>query len=420
MRVVVPILLAVTAPLLLAACEGNVDRPNVILLVMDATRGDRCSVNGYERDTTPALEKLATEGLNFRNAWSPAGWAGPAHASMFTGLRPNRHGFFSGNREYLDQRAVTLAERMRKVGYRTGCISNNLHVSEDYGLTQGFQYVVPLFKDLDRPYPFAIATHDLALEWIRKVKSEGGPYFLFINDMESHLPYTPPDEFAERFVSSDLDSETVQAARDLRSAGWFRHNLGIETIPAEQIRALSDLYDAEIACLDHEVGRFTDTLREEGLLDDTLLIITSDHGEYLGDHNMTSHEFGMYRSLRYVPLVVRLPGAARAGEVSDEVVRLEDIYATIEELCRLPVPRAIDGLSLLGEVSGRQATGMRGSSYRMLETLRQEEKLVFDLARFSVGMSAVFDGRFHRIDYSDGRTEVFDIQADPGECHALE
>ncbi len=309
---------------------------------------------------------------------------------------------------------------MRKAGYRTGCISNNAYVSEEYGLTQGFQYVVPLFEDLNRPYPSAVATHDLALEWIRKVRSEGGPYFLFINDIEPHLPYTPPDEFAERFVSPDLDPKVVQAARELRSMRWFRHNLGIETLPAEQIRALSDLYDAEIACLDYEVGRFTDALREEGLLDDTLLIVTSDHGEYLGDHGMASHELGLYRALRHIPLVIRLPGAARAGEVSDEVVRLEDVYATIEEICRLPARRTIDGQSLLGEVSGRQAIGMRGSPYQMLERLHQEEKLTFDMARFSVGTHAVFDGRFHRIEYSDGRVEVFDIQTDPGEASPLE
>ena len=406
---------------LLAACGGgsDPDRPNVILLVMDTTRGDRCSVTGYDRDTTPALQELAAEGLNFTNAWSPAGWTGPAHATLFTGLRPHRHGFFTGNREYLDRRAVTLAERMRKAGYRTGCFSNNVYVSEEHGLTQGFQHVVPFFEDLDRPYPSAIATHDQALAWVREVNSPEAPWFLFINDMEPHLPYTPPEAYSRRFVAPHLDAKTVQAAEILTPMDWHRHNLGVKRIPTEVIEALSGLYDAEIACLDHEIGRFTDTLRAEGLLDDTLLVITSDHGEYLGDHSMIGHEFGLYRALRHVPLVVRLPGGARAGEVVDEVVRLEDVYATIEEVCRLPAPRSIDGRSLLGNVSGRHAVGMRGSPYRMLERLRQEEKLVFDPAPFSVGLSAVFDGKMHRIVYSDGRTEVYDIESDPGEAQPL-
>ena len=211
----------------------------------------------------------------------------------------------------------------------------------------------------------------------------------------------------------------MRAARNLQCVQWHQHSLGIKRIPPEQVRALSGLYDAEIACLDQEVGRFTDTLRKEGLLRETLLIITSDHGEYLGDHGMVSHDFGLYRSLRHVPLVVRLPGGARAGEVSDEVVRLEDVYATIEEICRLQARPSIDGQSLLGEVSGRHAIGMRGSPYRLLEKLRQEEKFSFDMAHFSVGCRAVFDGRHHRIEYSDGRVEVFDIEIDPTEVSPL-
>jgi arylsulfatase A-like enzyme len=386
---------------------------------MDTTRGDRCSVNGYDRETTPRLEKLASEGLTFRNAWCPAGWTGPSHASLFTGLRPDRHGYFQGNREFLDDRAVTLAERMRNLGYRTACFSNNPNVSEEFGLTQGFQKVVPLFDAPPPIEPPSVRTHEQALEWVRETRKSGAPFFLFINDIEPHLPYTPPVEFARRFISPDLAPETVSAARNLQSEQWFSHNLGIKPVPPEQIRALSDLYDAEIAFLDQEVGRLADALRGEGLFDEMLFIVTSDHGEYLGEHGMLSHEFGLYRSLRYVPLVIRLPGVARAGEVSDQVVRLEDVYATIEDVCRLPAPRSIDGKTLLGDQSGRRALGVRGPPRQMLEGLRQEQKLTFDMPRFAVGITAEFDGRFHRIDYSDGRVEVFDILADPTEAHPI-
>jgi len=420
MRISRSYVLIAVAFLLLASCGGEADRPNVIVLVMDTARADRCSVNGYARETTPELEKLAAEGLKFTNAWTTSGWTGPAHASLFTGLQPAKHGFFTGNREYLDKRAVTLAERMRKAGYRTACFSNNSFVSAECGLTQGFQKVVPLFEDLNRPYPPSPETHSLAMEWIREVRAADGRFFVFINDIEPHLPYRPPEEFAARFLDPTLDEETVQAARLLTPMDWHRHNLGVKRLPQDQIRALQGLYDAEIACLDHEVGKLVEALREDGVLDDTLLVVTSDHGECLGEHGMLSHEFGLYRSLRHVPLVLRLPGGTRAGEVLDDVVRLEDIYATVEEACRLPARRSIDGQSLLGDVSGRRARAMRGNPHTMLERMRQEDKLVFDPTRLAVGITADFDGRYHRIEYSDGRTELFDIEADPSESRSLD
>jgi hypothetical protein len=154
----------------LAACgsEEARDRPNVILLVMDTTRADRCSVNGYEHPTTPALEALAREGINFRNSWSPAGWTGPAHASMFSGLLPERHGFRRKNREYLDRRTDTLAERLQQEGYRTACVTNNPTIGPDFGLDQGFESYYPLYLDENVGYPSAPATHRIAFDWAKR------------------------------------------------------------------------------------------------------------------------------------------------------------------------------------------------------------------------------------------------------------
>ena len=132
--------------------------PHVLILVMDTTRGDRCSLNGFGRETTPRLSALAREGVVFRNAWSPAGWTGPAHASLFTGLRPESHGFLRGVRDYLQRDALALAERFRDAGYRTACLSNNNTISAEFGLVQGFGHVRPLFLDRSRPYPWASQT----------------------------------------------------------------------------------------------------------------------------------------------------------------------------------------------------------------------------------------------------------------------
>jgi len=235
--------LAVAVALLFAACHSE-PPPNVVLLVMDTTRGDRCSINGYERRTTPELARIAAEGTLYRNAWSPAGWTGPAHASMFTGLRPEHHGFLRANRSYLAPESSTLAERFRSAGYGTGCFTNNTTLSPEFGLTQGFDEVVPLYSDKERPYPWAPETHRRALDWAVEVAVSGRPFFLVVNDMEPHFPYTPPEADALRFLPPRLSATRLGVAMRMTFDDHFRHNVGVRRIPAPRLSILSDLYDA--------------------------------------------------------------------------------------------------------------------------------------------------------------------------------
>lgn len=386
---------------------------------MDTARGDRCSVTGYDRESTPELEALAREGINFRNAWSPAGWTGPAHASMFTGLLPKRHGFNRGNREYLDRKAVTLAERLRKAGYRTACLSNNPNVTTESGLVQGFETYHPMFLYPDVGYPSAPATHRNALEWVKRAKGQGEPFFLFINHFEPHLPYTPPEPFREQFRRPSVSPAEMDRVAAFDQGVIQDHNLGIRRIPPGDLRIMSDLYDAEIACLDQAIGDFVAQLREAGLLDDTLLIITSDHGENLGDHGLVDHMFSLHRSIRYVPLIVRLPGGERAGEVIDEVVRLEDLFPTILETCGVEVPKGIDGQSILMNLGGRLAHATLGPPGKFIERALSDKGNVFDPTPLMLDYEAAFDGRLHFIHSSNGVLEVFDITRDPQETTPL-
>src|SRR6185295_19295341 len=131
-------------------------RPNVVLLVMDTTRGDRCGFDGYARPTTPRLDAFAKDAVVFTDAWAPAPWTAPSHASLFTGLRPEHHGVMDGVRPFLAEDATTLAERFRAAGWRTGCFTNNDYISKDYGLSQGFEDVAELFRDdTAANYPWA-------------------------------------------------------------------------------------------------------------------------------------------------------------------------------------------------------------------------------------------------------------------------
>src|SRR5262245_11073841 len=146
-------LLAAAAAAFAVSCSGahSAARPNVLVLVMDTTRADRCSFLGYSRGTTPRLAEFAKDAVTFSDAWAPCCWTGPSHASLFTGLRPEHHGYLESMRRHLDDQETTLAERFRDAGWRTGCFTNNELISREMGLTQGFDLVESLYKDEKRP-----------------------------------------------------------------------------------------------------------------------------------------------------------------------------------------------------------------------------------------------------------------------------
>lgn len=400
------------------ACSAE-PPPNVVLIVMDTTRADRCSVNGYGRPTTPQLEALAAEGVVYENAWSPAGWTGPAHASLFTGLRPERHGFHRANRHYILPGEVTLAESLQAAGYRTAAFTNNITVCAENGLDQGFDTFTVLHDEPGRHYPWATGTHAQALDWVRSGGDADRPFFLFVNDMEPHLRYTPPPLDQARFVPSDTSPESLRLARASAAAEAFAHNARALPIPAEGLRLLSDLYDAEIACLDREIGRLIDGLREAGLLERTVVIVTSDHGENLGEHGLTDHMFSIHRTIRHVPLVVRYPDRFEPGTRVTDVVRLEDLHPTLLEICGLPTPGDIDGVSLLDSLPGRVSPALVDAPDSLIERRLRESGDAFDPQPLRRRFRGVFDGRHHYIRDDQGGEQLFDVVSDPAEADDL-
>ena len=407
-------LLALAASL--AACGRP--RPNVLLLVMDTTRGDRVSVNGYARPTTPHLAELAKTGVTFRDAWAPCCWTAPSHASLFTGLRPEHHGLTEGNRRYLDPGAVTLAERFQGKGWQTGCFTNNPNLSPAWGLVQGFDHVEAFWEKPDRPYPWAPQTHRRALQWALDARAKGDPFFLFVNDMEPHLPYTPPSQDERRFVRAAASESEIATARtfDRNQANNFSLH-ALEMTP-EQLGILSDLYDAELASLDREVGALLERLRASRLLDSTLVVIASDHGELLGEHHMFEHGHSMHREVRRVPLMIRYPRTFDGGRAVEDVVRLEDVFPTVLDVCGLPAQPGIDGATLRGDVAGRVSIAVQGA-FRGRRAWLADLNPGADPTPYTLGLEAAYDGRHHLLAYSDGRRELFDVRADPGELHDL-
>jgi arylsulfatase A-like enzyme len=288
-------------------------RPDVVLLVMDTTRADRCSFVGSARATTPNLDAFARDAVVFRDAWTPGCWTGPAHATLFTGLRPEHHGYHAGSRGYLGEEFTALAQRMQSAGYATACFTNNEWVSPEYGMTRGFETFEPLYVREDRPYPWARETHTRAAQWVRREHDAGRPVFLFVNDMEPHMPFTPDADLARRRLPPPAAQAEVEAARELTPKDSLRFCAGMLALGSRDFDILSALYDAEIETLDREIGVLLEDLRESGVLDRALVVVLGDHGESLGEHGTLGHGHDLHASILHVPLLVRYPGGRSAN-----------------------------------------------------------------------------------------------------------
>jgi arylsulfatase A-like enzyme len=388
----------------------------VLLIVLDTARADRCSLYGHWRDTTPYLQRLAREAIVFDDAWSPAPWTVPAHGSLFTGRAPWEIGLLARELDAISPEIPTLAEILRNEGYGTLCVTANPWISDVSGLHRDFEEYVATFgpgRDGETP-----VNHAHAFEWMRARRAEGKPFFAFVNDMDPHAPYGPQGEFATRFLPQDLAVEKVREGRAMTSARGFAMSLGIEPLDSEFRRAIGALYDGEIGALDFEIGRLLESMRAEGLLDRTLVVLVGDHGEGLADHGWIEHSFRVDREVLRVPLVVRLPGGARGGTRVKDVVEIQDVFATVLEACGVALPKGASPHTLLAPVPGRVAIGRGVASADLREavamvTSHEATKLLNRMR------GSAFDGRFHLVTEEGARPQLFDVTADPGEQRDL-
>jgi arylsulfatase A-like enzyme len=342
-------------------------RPNILWIILDTARADALSSYGYARQTTPALDAIAREGVLYENAYSPSGWTLPAHASMFTGTFPSRHGATMENL-HIRPRLPTVAEVLASRGYRTLAYSNNGYVSRDTDVLRGFRHQrmfdygrspkASLFigqakASLHLGDYGAKETNDVTTRWMSHAARSGEPFFLFINYMDVHRFYGSTPGFA-RWLT---DSATRRKALAV-SQSPFDYAGRQGSASDEDYRMLRTLYDGDMSYLDARVGELVQHLRKEGMLDNTLLVITSDHGEEFGEHDFISHHCGLYNTLLHVPLLVRYPDRFPPATRVKRPVQLLDIFPTILDVTRLEWPgrETLQGRSLL---AGPQASKTR-------------------------------------------------------------
>lgn len=386
-------------PLLMAgACTRGSGRPNFLVITLDTTRADRLSCYGYERPTTPNLDRLAAESIFYREAYSTSSWTLPAHASLLTGKFVSGHGArYHPEGEFVLSAALeegqgldvyrantiapeetTLARVLADAGYATGAVVAGPWLKRVFRLDRGFDF----YDDTGiagvggRPAP---SVTDSALRWLREVEDK--PFFLFLNYFDAHAPYAIHEEFVRRYVppSIPLDNEGTLS-------------------PAQSMLVRNAMYDSEIHFMDESIGRLLAGIRELGFYDATAIIVAADHGELLGEHGMTGHGKNLYQEVTRVPFLVKPVYGEGAPSESSRRVQILDIFPMVIERAGLSVPENIQGVAhdtaarpVLAEVYPLASASSRGSS------------------------QCLWDGPHKFVLNGNGAHELYDLESDPRE-----
>jgi len=414
-------------------------RPHIVLLVVDALRRDFVGCYGGEDDATPALDRIAAEGVRFANAYANAPWTLPSHASLFTGLPPEVHrqthvaveetegrvGIAAAAR--LPGRHTTMAAALKELGYQTVGISQNPWVGPLSTQDHGFDHFWEPARPSSLPFPerqgedlrFHPVTYCFR-KFLELRRAPERPLFLFVNYIACHLPYDPPELYRQRF----LQGPAPRRLAEVESGNWLvKQEAGeLDGGAAERLR---ELYRAEAAYADAAVDELRAELEAARLLDDTLLIATSDHGECIGHHDFFDHQFNLYEDLLRVPLVVR--GAAlEPGAVCAELVQLSDLLPTVLAAAGGDAVRArlrLPGTPLL-DARGPARIPARPLFFMFRRGSRVLARLKGILgpaawARLDRDLFAVRDGAMKLILAGDGEQELYDLAADACEERPL-
>ena len=420
---------------------------HVLWIVWDTARADRTSLHGWSAPTTPYLEQLAAQSLVYDCAIANGMWTLPTHASMFTGLSVRAHGACRTNL-WLDEEFVTVADCLDAAGYETCVFSVNPLVSPDTNLAQGFAQwwgvselknlsrfslawlsqrwgLTPWLPWFDQDYGAAL-TNDLVGDWLDERVNR--PVFVFMNLMEAHLPYQVPQRYREMYLTPAQVSRSYELAfsafGNLSTRLDMDYNIsGSDFLSDADREVLRGQYAAAIRYLDDRLRETIQLFESRGLLENTLVIITADHGEYLGEHGMWAHRFQTYQELIHVPLLVRPPGRAAAWRQA-KPVQLSDLFATITTAVvpqppTEPPPGSRDLLRIEpdADVQRIAVSEFDGPAPQSLHRFKRVTDPII-LERKQRQIAAV-DERYKLIRTEDGRHELYDLLSDPQETTNL-
>jgi arylsulfatase A-like enzyme/cytochrome c-type biogenesis protein CcmH/NrfG len=348
--------------------------PNIVVITIDTLRADHLGCYGYAQIRTPNIDALAADGARFERAYTVVPVTLPSHTVIFTGTYPMLSGIHDFGANKLNPQQPTLATVLKQNGYATGAVIGAAVLDSRFGLNQGFDFYYDHFdfsrleeSNLDEMERPGNVVADLALDWLGKNSQK--KFFLWMHLYDPHFPYRPPEPYSREYATHP--------------------------------------YDGEIAFADEQVGRLLHFLKERGLYKNTVIVLSGDHGESLGEHGEKTHGFFIYNATMHVPLIIRLPGDSAPLLVSDPV-SLVDLMPTILAAVGLDSPAQVQGRSLLPSLHGKPS-GLGRSLYG--ETFLP--RLHFNWSELRGAENA----KYHFIDAP--HSELYDLTKDPGEVHNL-
>ncbi|MBI3505169.1 MAG: sulfatase [Proteobacteria bacterium] len=402
-----------------ASSAGAKDKPlNVIVVDICSARSDHFGLYGYPKDTTPGLDKLATETVVFDRAIAQSSWCLPNYSTLFTGLRPESHGqYASVPFKPMPPFVDSLAERMKKAGFETASFSGGIYFLRPWKLDRGFDTYVNLFSTADaKPGSFA-ETAPKILEWVDQQR--GKPFFLYTAVDDLHAPYqsTDPERYDRGYdgIVHDTDTAHVKFFRlfngeKVKDAGELPGKLKEFKSDPKHLRHLIAHYDAALHSVDALLERFVADLKKRGLWETSLVVVTADHGELLGEKGLLGHTEGLYDPVLRVPLLVHDPRyPARSGTRMSQLVERIDLTPTILDAAGVPYGVELQGKSLaplLQDPTREHRRYSYASSKRNLASISDMnlDERVLRTKKW----------KLHWYLYKD-RYELYDLETDPGE-----
>jgi len=418
-------------------------RPNLLIFVMDTQPVRNLTPYGYDRATTPNLERLAQEGMVYDQHYVTGCWTVPVHTSLFTGKYQTGHGT-GVQHEFMSPSFPTMAEVLARAGYQTVGFSNNTWVNQDEtNIARGFEKFVLVERpggqnpqigpEDDFILPAEIdsgsaRTVELVQEWLRDERDPARPFLMFINCVEPHLRVWAPQPFRGQFLLPGVsEAEALAVNQD-----EFAERLGrVPNRPDGHMteadwEILKSLYDGATACLDHRIGLLADHLRDHNLLDETLLVLISDHGDLLDRRGMMGHHLSLFDDLIHTPLIVRWPGVVPSGARHSGLVQICDWLPTFLEVLDISrdeeVWGHVQGVSLSPTWQNREVRSLAVAEYMkplqtIERTLRHDPD--YDFRKILRRWKAIRSGDYKYHWASDGQDMLFDLRSDPGERHNL-
>jgi arylsulfatase len=412
-------LLAIVGGIVWALTRPYVPPYNVVILVVDALRPEKLGCYGAKRRITPHIDAIAKQSIVFKRAYAQSSWTKSSVASLLTGAYAHRHGVFSerGPRARLSPQAETLPEVLVRNNMETVAISVNPNVSDRAGLNQGFRHF-PRISDYSNKTTGRAAHHTIGT--IERIAAEKKRVFLYVHFLDPHDPYDPPtrtpacgerlEQLAPKVSRKEIldgKAHIVSGEEALAKRRLLRRGVMPKPDPLtpDELAYLEALYDCELELVDRAVGMIVDALRDKGMLERTMLVITSDHGEEFLDHGMLRHGYQLFEESVRVPLIIRMPGEPQPA-VRDDVAEHVDLFPTILRGLEIEHPDA----SVDGEVL--ELPGIKGGT---------RQRHAHGATRFRRRDLTYFVDGDHKliVDHAKKTQQLFDLSRDPHEKNPL-